>query len=148
MGLLQSTERVSSSGIVVQPPPAIVIPPHPSSSSSPPPPEPTIEVDVYSDAGLTQVLSSVVWGEIEAGASGVQVVYVHNSGEDGIFLSLYPDNWDPAEAANFLQLSWDYDGSVIGSGEVRQITLVLSVSSSISGIDSFNFDIVIIGSAQ
>lgn len=155
VGLLQSTERVNLYGIVVQPPPPIVIPPPPPARAIPPPPasprsppsEPSIEVDVYADAGLTQVLSSVVWGEIEAGGSGVQVVYVHNSGDDGVTLSLLTKNWDPVVASDFLRLSWDYNGRVISSGEVRKITLVLSVSSSVSGINDFNFDIFIIGSA-
>ena len=74
-------------------------------------------------------------------------MYIHNSGDDGVTLSLMTENWSPAEASSFLQLSWNYNGSVIESGDVRQITLVLSVSSSITGIDSFIFDIVIIGSA-
>ena len=147
VGLLQSTERVGSSGIVVQPPPPLIPPPPPSGPSPPPPPEPTIEIDVYSDSALTQVLTNVVWGEIEAGSSGSQIVYIHNSGDDGVTLGLMTENWSPAEASSFMQLSWNYDGSVIDSGDVRQITLVLSVSSSITGIDSFYFDIVIIGSA-
>ena len=144
VGLLQSTERVGSSGIVVQPPPPP--PPPPPPSPPPPPPEPEIEIDVYGDAACTQVISSVGWGEIEAGSSKTRVVYVKNNGDDGVSLSLLTENWDPVGASNYLQLSWDYDGSTIVSGEVRQITLVLSVSSSAGGL-SFSFDIVIIGSA-
>ena len=144
VGLLQSTERVGSSGIVVQPPPP-PLPPPPSSPPSPPP-EPDIEIDVYGDSACTQVLSSVGWGEIEAGSSKTRVVYVKNSGDDGVSLSLLTENWDPSGASNYLQLSWDYDGGIIVSGEVRQITLVLSVSSSAGGLN-FSFDIVIIGSA-
>jgi len=146
VGLLQSTERVGSSGIVVQPPPPPP-PPPPSSPPQSPPPEPDIEIDVYGDAACTQVISSVGWGEIEAGSSKTRVVYVKNNGDDGVSLSLLTENWNPSGASNFLQLSWDYDGSTIVSGEVRQITLTLSVSSSASGIDGFSFDIVIIGSA-
>jgi len=146
VGLLQSTERVGSSGIVVQPPPPPP-PPPPSSPPQSPPPEPDIEIDVYGDAACTQVISSVGWGEIEAGSSKTRVVYVKNNGDDGVSLSLLTENWNPSGASNYLQLSWDYDGSTIVSGEVRQITLTLSVSSSASGIDGFSFDIVIIGSA-
>jgi len=145
VGLLQSTERVGSSGIVVRPPPP-PLPPPPSSPSSPPP-EPDIEIDVYGDAACTQVISSVGWGEIEAGSSKTRVVYVKNNGDDGVSLSLLTENWTPTGASNYLQLSWDYDGGTIVSGEVRQITLILSVSITVSGIDGFNFDIVIIGSA-
>jgi len=74
-------------------------------------------------------------------------VYVKNNGDDGVSLSLMTENWNPFGSSNYLQLSWDYDGGTIVSGEVRQITLVLSVSSSAGGIDGFSFDIVIIGSA-
>jgi len=144
VGLLQSTERVGSSGIVVQPPPP-PLPPPPSPPPSPPP-EPDIEIDVYGDAACTQVLSSVGWGEIEAGSSKTRVVYVKNNGDDGVSLSLLTENWDPTGASNYLQLSWDYDGGIIVSGEVRQITLTLSVSPSSGGLN-FSFDIVIIGSA-
>jgi len=146
VGLLQSTERVGSSGIVVQPPPPPP-PPPPSSPPQSPPPEPDIEIDVYGDAACTQVISSVGWGEIEAGSSKTRVVYVKNNGDDGVSLSLLTENWNPSGASNYLQLSWDYNGSTIVSGEVRQITLTLSVSPSASGIDGFSFDIVIIGSA-
>ena len=145
VGLLQSTERVGSSGIVVRPPP--LPPPPPPSPPSSPPPEPDIEIDVYGDSACTQVLSSVGWGEIEAGSSKTRDMYVKNNGDDSVSLSMLTENWNPSEASNYLQLSWDYDGGIIVSGEVRQITLVLSVSSSAGGIDGFSFDIVIIGSA-
>ncbi len=143
--LLQSTERVGSSGIVVQPPPPPL--PPPLSPPSSPPPEPKIEIDVYGDSACTQVISSVSWGAIEAGSSKVKVVYVKNNGDDGVSLSLLTENWSPSGANNYIQLTWDYDGGTIASGEVRQITLLLSVSINVSGIDGFNFDIVIIGSA-
>ena len=145
VGLLQSTERVGSSGIVLQPPPPP--PPPPPSPPPSPPPEPDIEIDVYGDAACTQVLSSVGWGEIEAGSAVIRVIYVKNSGDVGGSLSLLTENWSPAGASDYIQLSWDYDGSTIVSGEVRQITLTLSVSPSAGGIASFSFDIVIIGSA-
>ena len=144
VGLLQSTERVGSSGIVVQPPPPP--PPPPPSSPRRPPPEPDIEIDVYGDAACTQVLSSVGWGEIWAGGVKTRVMYVKNSGDDGVSLSLLTENWNPSGASNYLQLSWDYDGSTIVSGEVRQVTLTLTASPSAGGL-SFSFDIVVIGSA-
>ena len=145
VGLLQSTERVGSSGIIVQPPPPPPPPPPPNPPS--PPPEPSIEIDIFGDSACTQPLSSVTWGVIEAGSSKTRDIYVKNNGDDGVSLSLLTENWNPSGASNYLQLSWDYDGGTIAPGEVRQITLVLSVSSSASGIDGFSFDIVIIGSA-
>ena len=148
VGLLQSTERVGSSGLIVQPPPPPPPPPSPPSPPPPsPPPEPEIEIDIYSDSACTQAISNVVWGSISVGGVKSQTIYVKNSGDDGVTLSLSADNWSPANAANYLQFSWDYDGSTIASGEVRGIVLTLSVASSVSGVDTFSFDIVITGSA-
>lgn len=92
-------------------------------------------------------MSNVVWGNIEVGSSISQSIYIRNVGDDGVILSLSAENWIPVDAANYLQLTWDYDGSTIASGEVREVVLSLSAASSVSGIDSFSFDIVITGSA-
>ena len=147
VGLLQSNERLNSSGIVTQPPPPLPPPPSSPSPPPPPPPEPSIEIDVYGDSACTQPISSVEWGSIDAGDSVDKVVYVKNSGDDGVVLSLSTDNWNPAEAADDLTLSWDYDGSSLGPGDVVGVMLTLSVDSSTSGISNFGFDIVITGSA-
>lgn len=145
VGLIQSTERVSSSGIVVQPSPSPPPPSRPSRPSSPPssPPESTIEINVYSDSACTQVKESVEWGEIEAGGSMSEVVYIKNSGDVGVVLSLSTDGWNPSEAADDLTLSWDYDYHILDPGGVLEVTLSLAVESSSSGIDFFNFDIII-----
>ena len=42
--------------------------------------------------------------------------------------------------------NWDYDESSIVSGMVRELTLSLSVSSSIIDIETFDFDIIITAS--
>ena len=148
VGVLQSTERVGTSGIVVIPPPLPSPPPPSPPSPSPPPPEPSIEIDVYSDASCTQVLTSLQWGFIEAGSSAYNTVYVKNSGDGGVILSLTTDNWTPVEAEDYMDLSWDYDFSPLSSGAVVEVTLELEVSSSIGGIDDFSFDIIVVGSAN
>ena len=140
IGLLQSTEKVNSSGIVTQPPPPA---PPPS-----PPPEPDIEIDVYSDSACTEPISSVEWGSIEAGRSKDRIVYVKNNGDHEVSLSLSTDDWSPSSASQYMQLSWDYDGSVLQKGAVEQIMITLTVSSSISGVSNFNFNIVITGTAS
>jgi len=145
VGLLQSSERIGSSGIVTQPPPP---PPPPPPSPPPPPPEPSIEIDVYSDGQCTQPISSVEWGSIEVGRSKNRVVYVKNNGDDGVVLSLSTTRWSPNGADDHLHLSWDYDGSTLVVGAVVQLTLTLDVDSSANGIDDFSFDIIITGSAS
>jgi len=145
VGVIQSTERVGSSGIVVQPPPPPL--PPPPSPPSPPPPEPTIEIDIYSDAACTQLVNSITWGKIEAGGSVDKDIYVKNNGDLGVYLSLLSQNWTPSEAADDMQLFWDYDDSTINPDEEMKITLTLAVNRNIQGIDTFAFDIVLVGSA-
>jgi hypothetical protein len=93
-------------------------------------------------------MTSVDWGSIEAGGSANRVVYIKNSGDSGVSLSLVTENWNPLSAADYLMLSWSYDGSALSPGAVIGVTLTLAVSSSANGIDSFSFDIVIVGSAS
>lgn len=149
VGLLQSSERIYTSGIVVRP---ATPPPSPISlpASTPPPlpPEPEIEIDLYYDSGCTEPLSSVDWGSIEAGGSTKQKIYVKNSGDESVTLSLSAENWTPSKASNYIDLTWNYNGKNIGPGAVIEVTLTLTVDPSISGIDTFDFDIIVIGSAS
>lgn len=146
-GLLQSTETFSSSGVIVAP----SLPPagsggSPPSTPSPPPPEPTVEIDIYSDQACTQPLTNVIWGEIEAGDSSSETIYVKNNGETGVVLSLETENWSPSDSQDHMTLEWDYDGVSISPGQVVAIVLNLSVDGSAPPMSSFSFDIVIIGS--
>jgi hypothetical protein len=72
-------------------------------------------------------------------------MYLQNNGETFVTFTLTTQNWVPSNAQNYLQLSWNYDGTPIGPGEVVRITMSLDVSPTISGINNFNFDIVILG---
>ena len=93
-------------------------------------------------------MSAVEWGSIEAGSSVNKKAYIKNSGDQSVTLSLTTENWNPAGAADYITLSWNYDGSALGPGAVVEVTLTLTVDSAITGIEDFNFDIVIIGSAS
>ena len=145
-GLLQSTEILGSSGIAVVPAPPPAIPGAPYTPPSPPPPEPTVEIDIYSDQACTQTLSNIAWGQVEAGASATATMYVKNSGETGVTLSLDTRNWTPSNAPNYMTLTWNYDGTSITPGQIKQITLTLTLSSSCPPMSGFSFNIIIIGS--
>ena len=143
-GLLQSTERLGTSGIIIESAP---VPPMPLASlPSPPPPEPKVEIDVYEDQACTSVLSSIVWGEIEAGESSRVTVYVKNNGDTNVLLGLDSQNWTPANSAEYTSLSWDYDDTPLAPGEVRGVTLTIDVDSDCPAMNNFGFDVIIIGS--
>jgi len=103
-------------------------------------------VGVYWDSGCSNSVTSVNWGTVEPGSTNHVTVYIRNEGNAAETLSSTAENWNPSTASMYMSLTWDYGGQVIDVGEVVQVTLSLSVSASITGITSFSFDIVIVGS--
>ena len=146
LGLLQSTEQVTSSGIITVPPPTPPTGGGGGGTPPPPPPEPTVEIDVYSDQACTQTLTSINWGSIEAGDSSNIDVYVKNAGDSNIILSLDTGNWTPSNVSSYSSVTWDYDGSQISPDQVEHIVITLSVDSGSPAFSGFNFDLIIIGS--
>jgi len=105
----------------------------------------TVGVGAYWDEACTNEVATIDWGTIDPGGSVNKVMYIKNEGNTAITLSLNATNWSPSNAGNYISLDWDYSGQEIAAGGVIQVTLTLTVSSSISGITSFTFDIIITG---
>ena len=104
-----------------------------------------VGVGVYWDSSCTNEVSSIDWGDLEPGATIDKTIYVKNEGSITVVLSMTTDNWNPASASSYITLSWNRENYVLNSGSVVQVVLTLSVSSSISGITNFSFDIIITG---
>ena len=104
-----------------------------------------IGVGVYWDSGCTNVVSSIDWGALEPGATIDKTIYVKNEGSVALTLSMSTDNWNPSSASSYMTLSWNRENYVLNSGSVVSAVLTLSVSSGISGITNFSFDITISG---
>jgi len=121
-GALISSKTIASSGIIA-----------------------TANLGVYSDSACTQSLTSINWGAVSPGGSVARIVYVKNIGTTQVTLSLTGENWNPASVNGALTLTWNRDGTALDANQVATATLTLSASSSISGITTFNVDIVITG---
>jgi hypothetical protein len=104
-----------------------------------------IGVDVYSDSACTIPITLIEWGTVNPGTTKNFTIYVKNEGNVAIMLSIETDNWDPLSASSYLTLSWNRAGYVLSSGSSVRAVLSLSVSSSISGVENFSFDIMVIG---
>jgi hypothetical protein len=109
----------------------------------------TVGIGVYSNSQCTTPLTSMSWGTLEPGGTQNVVCYIKNEGSLPTTLSMYASNWDPESLAtsNYLVLSWNYDSNPISPDAAVQITFTLSVSSDITGITTFSFDITIVGSS-
>ena len=104
-----------------------------------------VGVGVYSDSGCTTVLSAISWGAVNPGDVKTYTVYVKNTGTVPVKLNMTVSNWNPSSASSYITLTWNQEKSVLTAGQVVSAVLTLSVSSSVSGVTSFSFDITITG---
>lgn len=104
-----------------------------------------IGVGVYSESACINEVSTIDWGALEPGSTKDVTVYIRNEGTVPMTLSITTDEWTPSAASTYITLSWNREGSQVNAQSVLQATLTISVSSSISDISSFSFDITITG---
>ncbi|MBN2260328.1 MAG: hypothetical protein JW702_07270 [Clostridiales bacterium] len=103
-------------------------------------------IGIYSNQQCTTEQLSITWGTLEPGGNQSVICYIKNEGNTETVFSMQTSNWEPSNAADYITLSWDYDGQAINPEDTVEITFTLSVSPEITGITSFNFDITLIGS--
>jgi hypothetical protein len=104
-----------------------------------------INVEVYWDITGTQNVTSIDWGVPAPGDVVNKTVYVKNTGNNPMNISMSTSNWAPVGASTDLSLIWDQEGVAVASGGTVQAILSLDVSPGISGISDFSFNIVIEG---
>jgi hypothetical protein len=104
-----------------------------------------VGVGVYSDCGCTTALSAISWGTVNPADVKTYTVYVKNEGTVSVTLSMTVSNWNPSSASSYITLTWNREKHMLPASQVVQAVLTLSVSSSVSGVTSFSFDITISG---
>jgi hypothetical protein len=105
-----------------------------------------IGIGVYWDDDSASRVNEIKWGVLEPSAQKSFTVYIRNEGNLPLTLSVSTSNWNPPTASNYLTLTWSYAGQTINAGATIKVTLTLTVSESITGINNFNFDITAVGS--
>lgn len=104
-----------------------------------------INVGVYSNSACTHELTLIEWGTISPGNSETRIIYLKNTGNAQITLSMASANWNPANANGPITVTWNKGGDTLDVGQVATATLTLSVAESISGVTNFSFNITITG---
>lgn len=104
-----------------------------------------VNVGVYSDAACTVNLTSIDWGSVYPGGSVSRTVYVKNTGNAALSLSMTTLAWSPANAAGQIVVTWDKENAALSSGQSTSAILTLSASQSISGVASFSVNVIITG---
>jgi hypothetical protein len=98
-------------------------------------------IDVYSEVNCRNTVQSIDWGMLSPGEEKNVTIYVRNEGESSTVLALDVYGWSPAEAPNYMTVTWNYSGAPVNSGQTVAIQLTLSVDARISGITNFGVTI-------
>jgi len=105
----------------------------------------TPNIGVFSDSACTTAKSAISWGSLAAGASTTQTVYVKNTGNAAMTLSLSSNNWTPTGANTYITVSWDKQGQTLSAGQSTPAIITLAVSPSVTGITTFSNTITLSG---
>lgn len=104
-----------------------------------------VGVGVFWEETCRSNVSSIDWGSLEVGATKKVSVYISNNGNTPVTLNMTTDDWSPALAPDYIELTWNREGDILGSGSVVRTALTLSVSPNVQGFTEFSFDIIITG---
>jgi len=105
----------------------------------------TVGVGVYWNQQCTNATSSLNFGLVAPGSSKNFTLYVKNTGNSILTLSMTTRNWNPTNATNYMTLAWNREGQQINPNQVLGFVITLSVAANVQGISSFSFETVISG---
>lgn len=101
-------------------------------------------LNFYSDFSGTIPVTEIDWAEMTPASSKDSTIYVRNTAQRQLALTFSTDKWTPANASDYMTLSWDAPESLsVQAGEIKSMTLTLSIASNITDITAFSFDIII-----
>jgi len=103
-------------------------------------------VGVFKDVNFTVTVTQIDWGILEPGESKYFAAYVRNEGNVPIVLAMRTEEWNPPNALASINVTWDCEGVQLPVDGFVPATFTLHVDPGASGIRSFSFTIVIIGS--
>jgi len=99
----------------------------------------TIGVEAYEDPDGVIKQESLCWDEIkieklewdEIAVEPISnIVYVKSVSNYRVTMDIFLSDWSPEEIADYLTISWDYEGEEMDPEHIVPITLTLSVPSS------------------
>jgi hypothetical protein len=105
-----------------------------------------IDIGVYWDQACTRPVSSIVWGNLSLGQTDNVTLYVRNEGNETAFLTEVATDWNPIQASQYLNFSWDIHKRKIDPNSTISVTQTLQVSMQARDISTFGFTINFYGS--
>jgi len=105
----------------------------------------TLGVEVFWDAFCTNNVTEIAWGELMPGETASKTMFVKNTGNTDVTLSLTTASWNPPNVAVYIGVTWDAESANLVAGGVREVLLTLSVSPDITETTDFSLEIIITG---
>jgi len=102
-------------------------------------------IGVYSNSVCTVPMTTINWGSVSPGGTVTTTIYVKNTGDVSLTLSMQTSNWNPTSANGLLTVSWNQEGKTLAPGQSTAATITLTVSAGTTGITSFSVQISISG---
>ena len=107
---------------------------------------PTLGLDAYWEQECNNPVSSIDWGTLEPGDQNTSTIYLKNTGNLPLALSMITQNWTPTNATTYIIVTWNRENATISVDQVLQADITIEVLTSVIGISDFSLDIVITGS--
>jgi hypothetical protein len=114
----------------------------------------TIGVEAYWDPSLENKTETIDWDTIWPGSTKNVTLYIRSVSNVKTSLHLNTSSINPANISEYLNLSWNYDGTPLNPNGIIQVTLFLSASGNNSfnrylianDVTAFSIDIYIVAS--
>jgi len=105
------------------------------------------EILVSWDSEGTSLITFIDWGIMDPGSNKSIVVYVISTSNKKLVLSMFTSSWLPAEAGNYINVSWDMEGQVLSSRSFVKAVITGQVSSLIIDVDTYSFNMTFTGAS-
>ena len=86
------------------------------------------DLKIFADQACTKQISTVQWGTLQPSGSATVALFIKNSGNMPLTLTLTENNWSPATAQNYLTLSWNQENTKIQPGASQTVTITINVN--------------------
>jgi hypothetical protein len=83
-------------------------------------------------------------GNLTPGETYTTILFCKNTQNTPVTLNLTTNNWNPPNANQYIETSWNYTANtIIQPAEIIPIQFQLTISINITGINNFSFDYII-----
>jgi hypothetical protein len=103
----------------------------------------SIAIKIYSDSACKKSVTSLNWGSLNVGSSKSIILYIRNEGKTNARLAMTSTNWSPANAPNYMKITWNYYNKILNPWSSVKLTLLLATAQNTPSMTNFSCDIII-----